>query len=242
MEKFCLKWNDFQSSVISSFKNVRNEEDFCDVTLISDDEVPIKAHKFVLPSSSSFFKHILQKNPHQHPLLYLRGVNSTDLNFVLDYIYKGEVQIFQEHLDSFLNVSQTLKIEGLLSNVIDDAAHEDQKISTPELDIKLRSSSKEVNKRDSVKQEQSWENEGIVTTIDTTDTNDIKTKVKELTEKIDGKYVCKVCNRSSSHQYTLFRHIETHIEGLSYNCQYCEKTFRSSRSLNSHNYTYHKNI
>ena len=86
MDKFCLKWNDFQSSVTTSFWKIRNEEDFCDVTLVSDDQVSIKAHKLVLSTSSSFFEHILRKNHHQHPLLYLSGINSTDLNFVLDYV------------------------------------------------------------------------------------------------------------------------------------------------------------
>merc|ERR1712098_624790 len=116
MEKFSLKWNDFEPTVTSSIRNIRNEEDFCDVSLVSDDEVTLKAHRLVLSSSSSFFKNILLSNPHQHPLLYLNGINSTDLNFILDYIYRGEVHLFQDQLDSFLNVAQILKIEGLLKN------------------------------------------------------------------------------------------------------------------------------
>ena len=134
MEKFCLKWNDFQSSVTTSIRKVRNEEDLCDVTLVSDDEVMTKAHKLVLSSSSSFFKHILWKNPHQHPLLYLSGINSTDLNFVLDYIYQGEVQLFQEQLDNFLNVAKILKIDGLLSKEDDEKVKIlDQSTFSPEL-------------------------------------------------------------------------------------------------------------
>ena len=78
--------------------------------------------------------------------------------------------------------------------------------------------------------------------IDTTDTNEIKAKVKELSEKIDGFYVCKVCQKISSHQHTLLRHIETHIDGLSYNCKHCGKTFRSVNSLITHKSIYHKSI
>ena len=205
MEKFCLKWNDFQSSVTNSFRNVRNEKDFCDVTLVSDDEVSIKAHKFVLSSSSTFFKTILLNNPHQHPLLYLSGINSTDLNFVLDYIYQGEVQLFQEQLDSFLNVAQMLKIEGLLSNEKEDKADTiEQKTFPPEaedLGIKTKLNNKRPTnktfKRDQ-KQEESSGNVGILSAVDATDTNEIKAKVRELLEKTDGKFSCKICHKSSS--------------------------------------------
>ena len=114
-ERFSLKWKDFQSSVSQSFSVLRKEADFYDVTLVSDDHIQISAHKLVLSASSQFFKSILRKNPHSHPLLYLSGVDSTSLGFVLDYIYQGEVQIYQNELDNFLEVPQKLKIDGLLS-------------------------------------------------------------------------------------------------------------------------------
>ena len=116
MEKFCLKWNDFQTTVSQSFGILRQEEDFFDVTLVSDDEVQVSAHKLVLSACSTFFKTILKKNVHSNPLIYLSGVSSTYLSFVLDYIYHGEVEIFQEHLDGFLDVAQKLKVSGLISN------------------------------------------------------------------------------------------------------------------------------
>ena len=121
-EKFCLKWNDFQSTVSGSFGTLRKEEDFFDVTLVSDDESKLPAHKLVLSACSSFFKTILKKNKHSHPLIYLSGVNSANLSFILDYVYQGEVQIYQEDLDNFLDAAQKLKIEGLIS---DNKVHDD---------------------------------------------------------------------------------------------------------------------
>ena len=114
-EKFSLKWNDFQTTVSNSFKIFRQEEDLFDVTLVSDDEVQMSAHKLILSACSSFFKSILKKNPHSSPLLYLSGVDSTNLGYILDYIYQGEVQLLQDHLNPFMDVAQKLKIEGLLS-------------------------------------------------------------------------------------------------------------------------------
>ena len=45
VEKFCLKWNDFHSNASKSFSNLRNEDDIFDVTLTSDDQKQISAHK-----------------------------------------------------------------------------------------------------------------------------------------------------------------------------------------------------
>ena len=47
-EKFSLKWNDFHSNVSKSFELMRNEEYLQDVTLVSDDDFQVKAHKLVL--------------------------------------------------------------------------------------------------------------------------------------------------------------------------------------------------
>ena len=116
-ERFSLKWSDFQSVVSQSFSVLRQEADFYDVTLVTDDHTQISAHKLVLSASSDLFKSILRKNHLSHPLLYLSGVDSTSVGFVLDYIYQGEVEIYQNELDNFLEVAQKMKIDGLLSTV-----------------------------------------------------------------------------------------------------------------------------
>jgi hypothetical protein len=82
---------------------------------VSDDQKMMSAHKLVLSASSPYFKHILTTNKHSHPLLCLDGVSSAELQCVLDYIYQGEVQIYQEQLDRFLVVAQRLQLEGLTS-------------------------------------------------------------------------------------------------------------------------------
>ena len=115
-EKYCLKWNDFQTNVSKSFGLFRNESYLHDVTLVSDDYKHIPAHKLVLSACSEYFKNILQQTKQSQPLLCLDGVSSTDLQNVLDYVYEGEVRIYQEDLDRFLNVAQKLKLEGLMGD------------------------------------------------------------------------------------------------------------------------------
>jgi len=114
-EKFCLRWNDFESNISSAFRELRDDKDFFDVTLACDDE-QIQAHKVILSACSQFFRNILRRNPHQHPLLYLKGVKFTDLQSVLNFMYHGEVNVAQEELNSFLAVAEELRVKGLTQN------------------------------------------------------------------------------------------------------------------------------
>ena len=114
-EKFCLRWNDFESNISVAFRDIREEKDFFDCTL-SCGSRQIQAHKLILSACSPFFRSILKQNPHQHPLLYLKGVDFTDLQSVLNFMYHGEVNVAQEELNSFLSVAEDLQVKGLTQN------------------------------------------------------------------------------------------------------------------------------
>jgi len=111
-EKFCLRWNDFESNISVAFRELREEKDFFDVTLACDDN-QVQAHKVILSACSPFFRNVLRKNPHQHPLLYLKGVKYQELLSVLNFMYQGEVNVAQEELNSFLAVAEELRVKGL---------------------------------------------------------------------------------------------------------------------------------
>ena len=86
-EKFSLKWNDYLSNWNKSLSELRNDNEFADVTLISDDKVKFSAHKILLSSCSSMLKFILKENKQKNSLLFLGGVSSVNLGFILDYVY-----------------------------------------------------------------------------------------------------------------------------------------------------------
>jgi len=111
-EKFCLRWNDFENNISNSFRELRDDKDFFDVTLACDDN-QLQAHKVILSACSPFFRSVLKKNPHQHPLLYLKGVKYEDILSVLNFMYHGEVNVAQEELNSFLAVAEDLQVKGL---------------------------------------------------------------------------------------------------------------------------------
>jgi len=119
-EKFCLRWNDFESNISLAFREIRDEKDFFDCTL-SCGSRQIQAHKLILSACSPFFRSILRQNPHQHPLLYMKGVAFTDMQAVLNFMYHGEVNVAQDELNSFLAVAEDLKVKGLTQNNSSDS-------------------------------------------------------------------------------------------------------------------------
>jgi len=111
-EKFCLRWNDFESNISVSFRELREDNELFDITLACEEE-QVQAHKVILSACSPFFRSVLKRNKHEHPLLYLKGVKFTELQAVLNFMYQGEVNVAQEDLNSFLAVAEELKVKGL---------------------------------------------------------------------------------------------------------------------------------
>ena len=75
----------------------------------------------------------------------------------------------------------------------------------------------------------------ISMTSSITNTDDIDRQIEELIEKVGVKqYQCKPCGKISNYTSHAKDHAETHIEGLSFNCDMCDKTFRTRCSYRKH--------
>ena len=112
-EKFCLKWNGFEQNIVSSHHNLRKDSDFSDVTLVCEEDLQIEAHKVILAAHSPFFSRALKRNKHSHPMIYMRGITAKDLSAIVDFIYYGEANIYQEDLEGFLALAEELQLKGL---------------------------------------------------------------------------------------------------------------------------------
>ena len=114
-DKFCLRWNSFESNISSSFQELREDSEFFDVTLCCDNGIDIvQAHKVILAACSPFFRKILShQKSQQNPLLYLKGICLEDLQAALEFMYHGEVNLAQDSLNNFLAVAAELAIKGL---------------------------------------------------------------------------------------------------------------------------------
>lgn len=111
-QQFFLKWNEFQSNMVSSFKHLRDEKSFTDVTLACEGQT-CKAHKMVLSACSPYFKTLLEENPSKHPIIILKDVPFSHLQSILEFMYAGEVNVSEEQLSAFLKTAERLKVKGL---------------------------------------------------------------------------------------------------------------------------------
>ena len=93
-QQFCLRWNDFQTNMVASFKHLRDEKSFTDVTIASDGQ-SCKAHKMILSACSPYFKSLLEENPAKHPIIILKDVPFQHLTAILEFMYAGEVNVAQ---------------------------------------------------------------------------------------------------------------------------------------------------
>ena len=232
-EKFCLKWNDFEKNVSKSFSQLRQQTGLFDVTLVSSDQKPVSAHRLVLSACSHFFKNIFHSNTHSHPLLYLDGVSSEEVNLMLNYVYQGEVQIYQESLDRFLEIAKKFKLDGLLAEETtkeEPSLHgnysEERKafneviVEDPVQNIPI----KPVKDRTMKVLNQSFE----------TNNAEVEEKFQELVVMENNEFRCTVCEKTMNKRFNMRQHLETHLTGLSYDCNLCGKTFRSAKSLINH--------
>lgn len=69
-QHFCLRWNNYQSSITSAFENLRDDEDFVDVTLACDGR-SLKAHRVVLSACSPYFRELLKVRQHPPPFFLI---------------------------------------------------------------------------------------------------------------------------------------------------------------------------
>ena len=111
-QQFCLRWNDFQTNMVASFKHLRDEKSFCDVTIATEGQ-HTKAHKMILCACSPYFKNLLEQNPAKHPIIILKDVPFMHLTAILEFMYAGEVNVAQDQLPAFLKTADKLKIKGL---------------------------------------------------------------------------------------------------------------------------------
>ena len=253
-EKFCLKWNDFQQNLNQTFSCLRNETEFSDVTLFCDDQRQLNAHKVVLSSCSEYFKSILKSNKNSHPILCMIDLNYDDLSNILDYIYHGEVQLYQDQLDRFLNIAQKLKVDGLLSNKLsDDSTHEENMEENTAIVMQTKETKEFVNKNQTPRLNENQtpivnknQNHKIAAFSMPHDISneDLDKKIMEYVGNTEnGQLMCTFCGKvqdGKKHLGVFKLHIETHLSGISYTCEICQKHFRSRNSLRVHRSQSHK--
>jgi len=254
-EKLCLKWNDFQENVSSAFGSLREDNEFSDVTLACEDGQQVEAHKVILVASSPFFQSLLRRNKHPHPLIYMRGVKSEDLLAIIDFLYMGEANVYQENIDAFLAIAEELNLKGLTGNSsgenIEEAASDPHISNTkraPKNENHLRNRPQVETYKNEAASAENKPDEDVAGTLAVTNYQfsgemlELDEQVKSMMTKSENMLpngrqkadICNVCGKEGKGN-AIKDHIEAnHLEGVSIPCKDCEKTFRTRNGLRKH--------
>ena len=116
---FCLRWNNHRNNLLTVFDQLLQTEAFCDVTLACDNN-SIKCHKMILSACSSYFQQLFMENTCEHPIVFLKDIKYEEIRTILDYMYKGEVNVAQEELPGkrFMTSYQIKTHESMTSHLL----------------------------------------------------------------------------------------------------------------------------
>lgn len=88
------------------------QELFSDATIACDGHF-YPVHKLVLSTCSEYFAGMFERTPCKHPIIVLKDVGHKDVDFLLSYMYGGEVSVAQADLPNLIRAAETLRIKGL---------------------------------------------------------------------------------------------------------------------------------
>nr|XP_023019928.1 zinc finger and SCAN domain-containing protein 12-like [Leptinotarsa decemlineata] len=112
-EHYCLRWNNHQSNLLGVFSQLLRDESLVDVTLACSEGHSIRAHKVVLSACSSYFQTLFVDHPSRHPIVILKDVRFAELRTLIEFMYKGEVNVEYCQLSALLKTAESLKVKGL---------------------------------------------------------------------------------------------------------------------------------
>ena len=218
-EKYSLSWHNYSDHLRSMMKELMMNEDFADVTLVTEDKKQIKANIHVLIACSPVFKNILKKENNLSPIMYLRSIQYSEMESIMQFIYLGEATFYEKRLEEFLAVAKSLEIKGLYSaeNETNDVPAIVEPINEPSPD----------------------EAEEQIVIFDQ---NPKQALQEHEVVDVNRKYECEQCQKSLSSHAALYRHKRSAHQGVRYACDQCDHQFKDKENMRKHILSKHKGV
>ena len=249
--------DNFETNAPNTFRKLWNDQDFTDVTLATVDDQQIRAHKLILISCSEFFRNIFLKNPHQNPLLYLKGIRYKELMMVLKFIYLGQCEVGQNELQDLLATGHDLKVEGIMEvvnfketeePVVDNGTHNVQEHNESDsnytdLDNTARVMSSIKTEREVILPSNQWEGGSIFCNECNIGFDTDNGLLYHKRCKHDGVgYFCNQCEYNSTYKGNLSQHKQSKHEGVSHVCSQCNYSATTQNGLSKHVQSKHERV
>ena len=234
-EVFTLSWDEFQQKCPKAFKDLWLDTDLSDVTLATEDGCQLSAHKVILAACSPLFKRLLQKNQNVYPLLYLMGVQLSQLQQLLSYIYLGQCDLTQDQLPAFMATGNQLEVEGLSGDL-------EEKASTGEVGGKLQKQyqiqKKKLTSIDDIRMPQEHKDDEIEKMESLNDNATFEANApmsnNEKSNTSPKQLQCQFCDYRPTNTSNIKHHVENVHQGLKYNCADCDYRVGDKSNLKKH--------
>ena len=194
---------------------------YADVTLVSEDNIQVKAHKAVLGASSPFLSNLFLTHSEPQPVAFMKGIRCKELRAVLEFMYVGRVKVLTKSLEEIMNILQDLQLPEII--------YKKPKVKGP-----LKSKYFDSKKVD-----------GMGTEIPEFDAIHIQlkgTEIVEIMEMENEKIQCNECDKEYKARRELNRHIKEKHEGIKYACDQCNYNATQRSSLKMHKRNSHDGI
>ena len=201
-------------------KELMMNEDFADVTLVTEDKKQIKANATILSACSPVFKDVFKKDNRSSTIMYLRGIQYSEMEPIMQFIYLGEATFYEERMDEFLAVAKLLEIKELCNAESETNYEQDFKL-TPQ------TSTNEVEEE---------------TTIFDHREETGPQKRRRAVVNVKSKYECEQCHKTYSGTGALYNHKQSVHEGVKYACDQCNSQFTVQGSLTQHIQSKHEGV
>ena len=242
-EVFTFSRDDFNEKCQKAYKDLWLDTDLADVTLAAEDGGLLRAHKVLLASCSPLFRRLLQKNPNEHPMLYLMGVQSAQLEQVLSFIYLGKCDLAQDQLPALMATGKLLQVDGLS----EDFEEIENPLALVGLNMKRSDSveqgSKDVQLRDHKFNEEFLEvieNNSIVCNFHSGEDGISEIQVPQLRNQKEPRYDDNYAIKKTYQEEALARNIKNSSEDLA--CDQCDYDAGSFANLRQHKQNVHEGL
>jgi len=111
-QQYCLKWNNHQNNLLRVFSRLLGQEQFTDVVVAAEGR-HVKCHKMILSACSSYFEQLFINFNEPHQVVILKDTSFADIVAIVEFMYKGEINVSQDKLSSLLKTAENLKVKGL---------------------------------------------------------------------------------------------------------------------------------
>ena len=218
-EQFNLNWHTYADHLKDLMQCLLESSKSSDVTLVCDDKIKFKAHKFVLIACSPVFQSIIDDLPNKDDsVIYLRGVLSQEMKSILQFMYLGQATFYQDRMNEFISVARSLEIKEIGKVDFDEGVNV---------------------KNENVKYFQSCSGSEENLSNFTEKSKKTETSITSYRNE-SGLYQCDKCEKQFSVRRNMYRHIRSTHEGINYPCNICNQLFTSKFNVDRHIKTYHE--